>query len=143
MNIITLHTKYSGPAGCSYFPASHVHELTQDKIVLENISFRWEQDPDNLLYIMGNDSGAIGAAWARSSSEIPHILRNAGILECLRVENPLGINEREDTQVELSDAGEVYDLSRVWIVTVDLRPDRDATLLRWFATKRGRSVQRD
>ncbi len=132
----TLHLKAQngGPFNCR--PAMTV-ELEDEKILTNDVSFPWEtRGGKQSLYVIGHEFGPIAAVWAEHTQEALDILCDEGLSDCFMEENQEQNNE-DGALAHLGNAGELHDLTNVWIGEVDFQPERDWKLLMRFAEARG------
>ena len=119
-----------GPFNCQ--PSREV-ELEGEKILCNNVIFHWEFNPHNVrLWVIGNEFGVLGAAWADSSQDALDELCDAGLTLGLAIEEADADNETD----RLGNAGEPHDLTHCWIQTVRLVAE-DYKLIALFAEARG------
>ena len=139
-----LHLKPhdGGPFNC--MPAREV-ELDGDRILTNNVVFPWEFNPHRVrLFVIGNEFGAIAAAWAESIQDALDEAMDADLLTSFLVDDAdkLTADELEDCR-RLGNAGDLVDLTNAWIQEVDLNPENgNVRLLVAFAEARGAGNER-
>jgi hypothetical protein len=136
-----------------------VVELNADKILCNDIYLPKSFNPHNKrLMVIGNEFGALGAVWAESEQEALDVLVDKGLGNSLLVDkteieklNKIISNETDcdtnqeaqaelDSYAHLGNAGELADLSNVWLGEVSFEPVRDLVLLLAFAQAKGANV---
>ena len=112
-------------------------ELEGNKIMCNDISLGRAIDPDassldtSKFYVIGNEYGAICALWANNDQDALDNAVDANMLDCLMAEEQ-NIDTEEVSELglnNLGNAGELFDLSHVWMGEVELDPARDIKLI--------------
>lgn len=123
-----------GPFNCR--PANEI-DLDNSRILCNDVIFHGEFNPHNVrLWVVGNEFGALGAAWAPCEQDAFDILCDAMLLAGLEVEPPK-TEEEEEEVTRLGNEGVPHDMTYAWIQQVEFVPGRDWQLLCRFAEARG------
>lgn len=116
-------------------------ELSDEKILCNNVVFPWEFNPHSVrLWAIGNEFGAVAAIWADCEQDALDTLVDEGLGDCFLVseEDQKTATEGEKEEwTHLGNAGEPCDLANAWIRPVRLSQSEDCQLLCAFAEARG------
>lgn len=104
-------------------------ELSDDKILLNNVLFPKSIDPDawpnphNVkAWIIGNEFGGICLVWASNEQEAFDEAVDANMLDSMLAENQ---DYDDDSLTALGSASELFDLTYAWIQPVEWKAERD------------------
>lgn len=141
----TLHLSpvNGGPFNC--LPARFV-ELEAENILTNDVIFPWELNTNKVnLYVVGNEFGAIGAAWANNEGDVLDELCDAGLLECFLVSDEeieeCKLNDEDEDWAHLGCNNHPANLINMWIQTVKLDGPRDWELIAKLAEARGAGTE--
>lgn len=118
-------------------PAREV-EIEPFRVLANDVIFHWETNPQNVrAFAIGEvfERGALALVWADCEGDALDQACDAGLLESLLVEGEIPEEER-DIYTHLGDAGELHNLNKIWIQSVDLK-NCSLEVLTKFAECRG------
>ena len=118
------------------FPSAHTPRLVEieaDGILLDNAQLPAEIDasdrynPQNIrLWAIGHEFGALCAVFAGCEQYALDQAVNLNQLDCLMADDQ---DYNDETLTSLGNAGELFDLSHVWIAEVEFCAARDIQLI--------------
>ena len=112
-------------------------ELEGERILANDVRMPWDTGSSDVrLWVVGNEYGAIAAAWADCEQDALDELTNAGLLDSFLVseeDQASAPAEEAEEWAHLGNAGEPADLTNAWIRAVGLTERRDCRLLCAFA----------
>lgn len=104
-------------------------ELSDDKILLNNVLFPKSIDPDAAYnphsvkaWIIGNEFGWLCMVWASNEQEAFDEAVDANMLDSMLAENQ---DYDDESLAALGNASELFDLTYAWIHPVEWKPERD------------------
>lgn len=139
---ITLSLKPVNRGAFNCMPAREV-ELEPKEVLCNDVTFPWESYAHKIkLFVVGNEFGPLGAAWANCESEAFDELADADLLRGLAPSDDdiSEANEEGNDPEEWSrhgNHGEPFDMTHAWIQEVSLDGPRDWAVIAKFAEARG------
>ena len=123
----TLTLKQSG----SFSQNPRFAELEGENILLNDVNLpehiEHTYNPHNVtLWVIGNEYGALCAAWGSCEQDVLDAAVDAGMLDCLMAEEQDYDNE---DLTPLGNASELFDLNSVWMGEVEFDAARDIKLI--------------
>lgn len=99
---------------------------------------------DSFLYVIGNEFGALGAVWATNEQDALDELVDRDLAGGILVDQPTTEEAHEECEemeyTPLGNAGELCDLTNVWMQKVAFEPVRDIELIVALAKADGANV---